>query len=296
MSMSETIAFSGRILSDLTLELGEGPTFDPATGTAWWFNIKGRELHELHLESGRKTLHVLPFMGSVLAVIDPLRQLIASDRGLFIRDTKTGELTAYAALESNPNNRSNDGRVHPSGSLWVSTMGRKAEKEAGAIYHVAKGVVTRLYGGVSIPNGICFSPDGGIGYFVDSAINHIMRVDLDPATGLPTGEATVFSDQSGNPGDVDGSVCDADGLIWNARWGQGAVDVYKPDGSWVARHAVPATQSSCPAFIGAKADRLLVTSAWQDMDDAARKADPNAGKTFELGVTVKGRFEPAYTL
>lgn len=296
MSMSETIAFSGRILSDLTLELGEGPTFDPATGTAWWFNIKGRELHELHLESGRKTLHVLPFMGSVLAVIDPLRQLIASDRGLFIRDTKTGELTAYAALESNPNNRSNDGRVHPSGSLWVSTMGRKAEKEAGAIYHVAKGVVTRLYGGVSIPNGICFSPDGSIGYFVDSAINHIMRVDLDPATGLPTGEATVFSDQSGNPGDVDGSVCDADGLIWNARWGQGTVDVYKPDGSWVARHAVPATQSSCPAFIGAKADRLLVTSAWQDMDDAARKADPNAGKTFELGVTVKGRFEPAYTL
>ena len=294
--MSETIPFSGRILSDLPLELGEGPTFDPATGTAWWFNIKGRELHELHLESGRKTLHVLPFMGSVLAVIDPERQLIASDRGLFIRDTKTGELTAYAALESNPNNRSNDGRVHPSGSLWVSTMGRKAEKEAGAIYHVAKGVVTRLYGNISIPNGICFSPDGSIGYFVDSAINHIMRVDLDPATGVPTGDATVFSDQSGNPGDVDGSVCDADGRIWNARWGQGAVDVYTPDGTRIARHAVPATQSSCPAFIGAKADRLLVTSAWQDMDDAARKADAKAGQTFELGVTVNGRFEPAYTL
>ena len=133
-------------------------------------------------------------------------------------------------------------------------------------------------------------------YFVDSAINHIMRVDLDPKTGLPAGEATVFSDQSGNPGDVDGSVCDADGRIWNARWGQGAVDVYTPDGTHIARHAVPATQSSCPAFIGAKADRLLVTSAWQDMDDAARKADAKAGQTFELGVTVNGRFEPAYTL
>ena len=178
--MSEIIPFSGKVLSDLPLELGEGPTFDPATGTAWWFNIKGRELHELHLETGRKTLHALPFMGSVLAVIDPKRQLIASDRGLFIRDTKSGELTAYAALESNPGNRSNDGRVHPSGSLWVSTMGRKAEKEAGAIYHVGKGTVTRIYGGISIPNGICFSPDGTTGYFVDSAINHIMRVDSQP--------------------------------------------------------------------------------------------------------------------
>lgn len=294
--MTETIPFSGKILCDLNLELGEGPTFDPATGTAWWFNIKGRELHELHLESGRKTVHALPFLGSVFAVIDAGRQLIASDKGLFIRDTSTGELTAYAAIESNPGNRSNDGRVHSSGSLWIGTMGRSAEKGAGAIYHIAKGVVTRLYGNVSIPNAICFSPDGAIGYFVDSAINHIMRVDLDPKTGLPVGDATVFSDQSGNPGDVDGAVCDADGLIWNARWGQGAVDVYKPDGTRVKRYAVPATQSSCPAFIGARADRLLVTSAWQDMDADARKADPNAGRTFDLGITVNGRFEPNYTL
>ncbi|WP_438749895.1 SMP-30/gluconolactonase/LRE family protein [Pararhizobium sp. O133] len=294
--MTETVPFSGKILCDLNLELGEGPTFDPATGTAWWFNIKGRELHELHLETGRKAVHALPFMGSVLALIDAGRQLIASDKGLFIRDTATGDLTAYAVIESNPGNRSNDGRVHPSGSLWIGTMGRSAEKGAGAIYHVAKGTVTRLYGNVSIPNSICFSPDGTIGYFVDSAINHIMRVELDPKTGLPVGDATVFSDQSGNPGDVDGAVCDADGLIWNARWGQGAVDVYKPDGTKVKRYSVPATQSSCPAFIGAKADRLLVTSAWQGMDAEARKADPNAGRTFELGITVNGRFEPNYTL
>jgi sugar lactone lactonase YvrE len=294
--MTETIAFSGKILCDTALELGEGPTFDPATGTAWWFNIKGRELHELHLESGRKQVHPLPFMGSVLAVIDPQRQLLASDQGLFIRDTQTGALSSYAALENKPANRSNDGRVHSSGSLWVSTMGKSAEKNAGAIYHVAKGVVTRLYGDITIGNGICFSPDGGTAYFVDSSNNQFMRVAVDPQTGLPSGEPTLFSDQSGNPGDVDGAVCDADGLVWNARWGEGTVDVYAPDGTRIRRHAVPASQSTCPAFIGAGADRLLVTSAFADMDDAARAADPHAGKTFELGVAVKGRFEPAYKL
>jgi sugar lactone lactonase YvrE len=294
--MPEAIAFTGKILCGETLELGEGPSFDPATGTAWWFNIKGKELHELHLESGRKSVHPLPFMASVMAIVDPEQQLIASDQGLFIRNTQTGTFKAYATLEDNPENRSNDGRMHPSGSLWVSTMGRRAQKGAGAIYHVAKGTVTKLYSNISIPNGICFSPDGSTGYFVDSAVNHIMKVALDPETGLPTGDASVFNDQSGNPGDVDGSVCDADGLIWNARWGQGAVDVYKPDGTKIARYAVPATQSSCPAFIGAKADRLLVTSAWQDMDAEARAADPNAGQTFELGVSVKGRFEPIFRL
>src|SRR5215217_6159668 len=140
--MTETIAFSGRILCNAALQLGEGPAFDPATGIAWWHNIKGKELHELHLESGLKRVHTMPFLSSVIAVIDPDRQLIVSDEGLFVRETKSGMLTKFGSLEDKPGNRSNDGRVHPSGSLWIGTMGRTAEKNAGAIYHVAGSTVT----------------------------------------------------------------------------------------------------------------------------------------------------------
>ncbi|QGJ73313.1 SMP-30/gluconolactonase/LRE family protein [Sinorhizobium meliloti] len=294
--MTDLVPFSGRTLSEAASELGEGPTFDPGTGTAWWFNITGRELHELHLESGRKAIHSLPFLGSVLAVIDPLRQLIASDQGLFVRDTESSKLGHFATLEEKPGNRSNDGRVHPCGALWIGTMGRSAEKHAGAIYHVAGSRVTKLYSNITIPNAICFSPDGATAYFTDTDVNQLMRVDIDPATALPTGDPVLLSDESTSPGGVDGAVCDDDGLIWNARWGASAVEVYKPDGQKVARYAVPATQPSCPAFVGAKAERLLVTSAWQGMDDAARAADPHAGKTFELGIEVKGRFEPAFRL
>ncbi|WP_457582440.1 SMP-30/gluconolactonase/LRE family protein [Ensifer canadensis] len=294
--MSDSIAFSGRILCESPSMLGEGPTYDPGSGTAWWFNIKGKELHELHLETGRKTVHALPFLGSVLAVIDPSRQLIASDQGLFLRDTQTGAFSLVMTLEVKPGNRSNDGRVHASGSLWIGTMGRSAEKGAGAIYHVAGTRVTKLYDRVTIPNSICFSPDGTIAYFVDTDVNHLMRVDIDAETGLPTGEPSLLVDSSGEAGGIDGSVCDADGLIWNARWGSGTVDVYRPDGVRVARHAVPTTQPSCTAFIGQKADRMLVTSAWQDLDGAARAADPHAGKTFDLGVSVRGRFEPSFRL
>lgn len=292
----ETTAFSGRILCDTACELGEGPTFDPATGTAWWFDIKGQVLHELHLATSAKRAHALPFLGSVLAVVDPARQLIVCDQGLYIRETGSGALNRIGVLEDEPGNRSNDGRVHPCGALWASTMGRSAERHAGAIYHVAGGTVTRLFSNLTIPNGICFSPDGATAYFTDTDVNRLMRVDLDAKTGLPVGEPAVLSDQSGNPGGVDGSVCDAEGLIWNARWGEGAVDVYRPDGRRIARHLLPATQTTCPAFVGPSADRLLVTSAWEGMDEAARAADPDAGKTFELGIAVSGRFEPAYRL
>lgn len=294
--MTDTHSFNGRILSDIACQLGEGPTYDPATGRAFWFDITGRKLHELHLASMAKTEHDLPFLGSVLAVIDAARQLVVSDQGLFIREVADGRLTPFVKLEDKAENRSNDGRVHPSGALWASTMGRRTEKQSGAIYHIAGDRVTKLFSNVTIPNSICFSPDGSTGYFTDTDVNQLMRIALDPKTGLPIGEPQVLSDEAGTPGGVDGSVCDADGLIWNARWGSNAVEVYTPDGEKIARYLVPASQASCPAFIGEKAERLLVTSAWQGMDASGHLADPHAGQTFELGITVKGRFEPNFRL
>ncbi|MCL6706098.1 SMP-30/gluconolactonase/LRE family protein [Pseudomonas sp. R2.Fl] len=292
--MTTSISFQGKPLCSAGLTLGEGPTYDPASRTAWWFDIKGKVLHELHLPSGRKTVHDLPFMASALARIDAGRQLVASEEGLFIRDAATGALTLLTALEANkPGNRSNDGRVHQSGALWIGTMGKTAEDGAGAIYHVAGTTVTTLYPSLSIPNSICFSPDGATGYFTDSRANRLMTVPLDPKTGLPTGEPRMLVEGEGMDGDFDGSVCDADGFIWNARWGAAAVDRYDPSGRHVERYALPAKQVTCPAFIGDGLDRLLVTSARDGLDENATEAD---GQTFDLGITVKGRAEPDFRL
>jgi sugar lactone lactonase YvrE len=161
---------------------------------------------------------------------------------------------------------------------------------------VAAGKVTKLFSGVSIPNSICFSPDGTIGYFTDTRISRLMRVMVDPQTGLPAGEPIVMVDSMDEPGGLDGSVCDADGYIWNARWGAGVVDRYSPDGLRIARYRVPAAQPSCPAFIGANADRLAVTTAWEGLDEDARSTQPSAGALLELGISVKGVFDPAFVI
>ena len=50
--MTDIHPFTGTILSDVTCTLGEGPTYDPGTDTAFWFDIIGRQLHELHLPTG----------------------------------------------------------------------------------------------------------------------------------------------------------------------------------------------------------------------------------------------------
>jgi sugar lactone lactonase len=288
--MMETVPTS--ILSADRCRLGEGPTYDVATDTAWWFDILEGRLFQADLGSGQVRTHELGRMASALARIDAQRQLIVAEDGLYIRSVADGGMTLYRPLEAdNPRTRSNDARVHPCGTFWIGTMGRKAEARAGAIYALHRGEISLLFASVTIPNAICFSPDGALGYFADTAANVLYRVALDPATGLPSGAPERLLQHSG-VGSLDGAVVDADGRIWNACWGGGCIDVYSPQGRHLRRLRVPARQSSCPAFVGADLSRLLVTSAWQDMDEAARAEDPEHGRTFLMEVAARGRPEP----
>src|SRR6185312_5710519 len=288
--MTEQVPSS--ILCEERCHLGEGPTYDVATDTAWWFDIREGRLFEAQLGSGQIHVHPLGRMASALGRIDAERQLIVAEDGLYLRNVADGTLSLYRPLEAdNPATRSNDARVHPSGTFWIGTMGRRAEAGAGAIYAFHRGKISMLFPRITIPNSICFSPDGATGYFADTARAVLYAVPLDPATGLPRGEPDVLLRHTGIGG-LDGSVCDADGQIWNACWGASRVDVYSPQGERLRSLRVPAKQSSCPAFVGADLSRLLVTSAWQDMDAEARAADPQAGCSFLLQASARGRAEP----
>lgn len=284
---------SASILSDVNCHLGEGPTYDPATGTLYWFDIRERKLFEKRMPDAEPVVHELPEMTSALAVIDADRQLIATETGLYVRDVKSGKLTLHTPLEAgNADTRANDARVHPCGAFWVGTMSRTERAKAGAIYWFFRGELRLLIPGITVPNSICFSPDGAIAYFTGLEGNMLMRVACDPATGLPTGEPRVFADTRNQKGWLDGSVCDADGTVWNARWDGACIDAYAPDGRLVKTVPLPARRTTCPAFVGKRADRMIVTSAWQGLSDEERAADPNAGRTFLLDLPVRGRHEP----
>ncbi len=283
----------GVILSGETCVLGEGPTYDAAADTLYWFDILESRMLTRKLSGGETVIHQFQEMASAIATIDAERQLLVTETGLHMRDARTGKLSPHMSVEaSNAGTRSNDARVHPCGALWFSTMGKKAEAGAGAIYWYFRGEVRLLYPAITIPNSICFSADGSVGYYADTAQNLLYRVDCDADTGLPTGEPKLFVDGRARGGGIDGSVVDLNGTLWNAVWGGARVDAYAPDGTLVRSVVVPVSQPSCPAFVGANADRMVVTSAWEHMDAAARAADPHAGKTFLLDIEVNGRHEP----
>jgi sugar lactone lactonase YvrE len=286
-----------QILDHTQCELGEGPTYDPVQDKAWWFDIVGRRLYEHDFDAGRTDVHELPVMASMLGVVDAATQLVATEDGLYLRDAATNRLTLHHPLESdNPATRSNDGRVHPSGAIWIGTMGKDAEPGAGAIYWFFKGELRRLYPEISIPNSICFSPDAATAYFTDSRTGRLMTVRVDPGDGYPIGEASVLYDYGIQKSGLDGAVTDADGTIWIACWGAARLIAVSPKGERLHSVPLPASQVTCPAFIGRNLARLLVTSAWQNLKDEERAADEHAGKTFVVDMPVRGKAEPRVIL
>ncbi|WP_404934391.1 SMP-30/gluconolactonase/LRE family protein [Nitratireductor sp. L15S-10] len=272
--------------------LGEGPTYDRHTDTAWWFDILGKALFEHCFADGVTRKHVLPELSSALARVDDERQLLVAESGLYLRNIADGNLKLHHPLEEdNPQTRSNDSRVHPSGAFWIGTMGKHAEQGMGSIYWYRKGEVRRLYSGITVTNAICFSPDGRVGYFTDTPTLQIMQVPLDPETGLPVGEPSPFGKPS-RDGDPDGAVVDAEGNLWVARWGGHCVEVYSAQGVLLRKIELPAALTTCPVFVGPQADRLLVTSASIGVDpDSPDAAFAGGVYLVDLG-GPRGRFEP----
>jgi sugar lactone lactonase YvrE len=272
------------VFDDRICALGEGPFWHPERGQLFWFDILGmRLLTRTHLGPQQWDFDE---QVSAAGWIDRDRLLIASESRLMRFDLATGVRDTICALEADTRaTRSNDGRADPQGGFWIGTMGKAAERGAGAIYRYCRGELRRLFAGITIPNAICFAPDGQTAYFCDTPTRRIRRQALDPA-GWPVGEPSDLVTITEDGVFPDGAVVDAEGCLWNAQWGGARVVRYDASGREIARVKVPARQSSCPAFGGANLDALFVTSA------ATGLTGPAEGRTFRLSVApVAGQAE-----
>ena len=229
-------------------ELGEGPLWHPTLQQLFWFDILNKQLMTRTGDTPRRWQ--FDDLVSAAGWIDEDRLLIASEKALFQLDLSNSRETHVADLEADqPETRSNDGRADRQGGFWIGTMGKAAEPGLGRIYRYYKGEVRTIVKDITIPNAICFSPDGGRAYYSCSRAKTIWRLDLD-ADGWPKGEAKVLLDMTGEDGVPDGAVVDANGTVWNAQWGLSRIAGYTPFGKFVASYDIPAKHSSCPAFGG----------------------------------------------
>lgn len=288
--MSVPAVFDERICS-----LGEGPLWHPQRQQLFWFDVTGKKLLS-QTESSKQEWHVGEQV-SAAGWIDRDTLLIASETALFSFRLDTGSREPICALEANNSlTRCNDGRADPWGGFWISTMGKQAQTDAGAIYRYYRGELRQLVAPVTIPNAICFSPDRRCGYFADMAKQQIWRQALAEKDGWPLGEPELFIDLHRAGVYPDGAVIDREGRLWNAQWGAGRVACYDRDGSFISSIELPASQTTCPAFGGADFRTLFVTSATQDLSAEQIREQRDAGKTFAIRIDAEGQPEPQIRL
>ena len=269
-------------------ELGEGALWHPLRRQFFWFDILGKKLHSV--EEGEARTWSFVELVSAAGWVSRNVLLIAGERDLFLFDLETEEIETVAELEADdPGTRSNDGRADRQGGFWIGTMGKRGgdDPERGSIWRWYRGEMRRMFSGLTIPNSICFAPDGTRAYFSDTVTQRIQTVTLD-ADGWPVGQPGTFVDLAAEGLYPDGATVDADGNLWNAQWGAGRVACYAPDGRFLKAVPMGASQTSCPAFGGEGLATLYCTSAHEGMDASARAADPDAGKTFAVQGVGRG--------
>ena len=262
--------------------LGEGPLWHPLRGELFWFDINAHRL------LSKTALWQFDEYVSAAGWISQDELLIASESQLFRFHLSDHSQSKIYDLEAdNPITRSNDGRCDPQGGFWIGTMGKKAEARAGAIYRYYRGDLVRLFPEITIPNAICFAPDGQTAYFTDTPLRQIFAVDLD-AEGWPCSAPRVAVDLTATAENPDGAVVDAQGNIWNAQWGAARLACYSPQGTLLETLKIGARQATCPAFAGASS-RIFCTSATEGIAAAALTASD--GQTFTAEVSAIGQLE-----
>lgn len=218
--------------------------------------------------------------------------------GFAVVDPNTGAVEMLAPVDAaDPTTRMNDGKCDPEGRFWAGHMPDRAvgNPGRGSLYRLdARGRIARVLSGLSLPNGLDWSPDGATMYFIDTLAFRVEAFDMNPSQGHLSNRRPLVEWPARREPLVapDGMCVDAEGFLWIAFWGGWCVRRYAPDGKEVGEIRLPVAQVTSCAFGGEGLEHLYITTAAHNLSDRQRRAQPLAGALFYCRPGVSGR--PAY--
>jgi sugar lactone lactonase YvrE len=284
------------LLLDVRVELGEGPIWHPDRLSLSWVDQLAGRVNRLALDGTEgPAIDIGRRVGAALPTAAGDGLVLTSANG-FERADEAGRLEPLAAVTIGaPSGFVNDAKCDALGRLWAGTIGIAhdggPERGAGVLCRLdPDGTLTTARTGLSLANGLDWSPDGRTLYFIDSLDGGIDAHDFDLDTGtIGPPRRAVDLRLPVAQGFADGMCVDADGAIWVAVWGTGEVRRYTPAGDLDRTIRVPVSQPTSCVFAGPGLDVLVITSAWHQLDDAERARQPHAGGVFCCRPGPRGR-------
>ena len=231
------------------------------------------------------TYQVPGTVGAVAPVEGDRGWVLAAGRGFAVLEPD-GAFRVISEVASD-GSRVNDGAADPQGRFWAGTIAD--QPGAAVLYRLERdGRVESMLDGLTISNGIGWSPDGRTMYLADSGPRVIHAFDFDGGDGTISGARSLIT-VAEDVGAPDGLTVDAEGDLWVAIWGAGRVHRYSPRGELRQALAVPAVETTSCAFAGPGLHRLYVTTATEEWTDEERRADPEAGLVYRFETDAIGR-------
>lgn len=278
-------------VSPQRFKLAEGPFWDPATAALYFVDIAG--MLACRLDTRGLAQWRLDEPVSAIIPTDKGDALLTLASGVYRLDlaspTDHARLSLFSQPDRTPGNRANESRCDARGRLWVGTMQNNigpdgedlpVERDSGSLFVLEGEKTLPVLEGLGIPNTLAWSEDGRYLYSADSKVGQLWRYSLD-ADGLPGARETWAEP---GPGAPDGSALDAQGYLWNARWGGGCLLRYAPDGRIDQRIALPVSHPTSCVFGGPDLRTLYVTSARPNQG-----AGPLDGAVLSARLDVQGQ-------
>ena len=264
--------------------LAEGPVWDPRSSCLWWVDIQRGQVHRFDPASGADTYFEVGEDVGTVAVRAAGGLVIATTTGLYTCLEDGGRKTLLHAVDTDPpGGRFNDGKADPWGRFWAGTM-LDDPPGACALYRMDPDrSLHTMVTGVSCSNGLAWSPDGSVMYYIDTQTGGVDAFDHAVATGDLSGRRRIVDIDRGHP---DGMTVDADGCLWVALWDGWGLQRFAPDGRLLATVEVPAQRVTSCAFGGPSLSTLYVTTARTGLRDFADQ--PHAGSLFAVEPGVSG--------
>lgn len=268
-------------LTDPLAYHAEGPVWSPRWGGLRWLDMLAGDILSLDGQSQVGRTHV----GDIVAAVRPRRDggaVIGVERG-FVLEGSEGELTRLPPLWQSGDTRMNEGSCDPDGRFYCGSMSYDQETPLGRLFRLdPDGSSSEVLDGITVSNGLDWSPDGSRAYYNDTPNRRIDVFDYDPDTGLHNRRCFARIPDAGMP---DGLTVDADGGVWSAVFNHGVVQRFSPDGELDDIVEVPVRQVTACCFGGHDLGELYITTSREGLGDGE---DPPAGSVFVARPGVAG--------
>ncbi len=278
-------------ISDVCTYHGEGPYWDHRRGELLLVDmLEGDVL--VRREDGSFDRHKIhPRLTGVLRGRTSGGYVIGVERGFMFANADFSSLVEGPEAFQDSSVRMNDGGCDPAGRFLCGSMGWEGGFGAGTLYSLDRDhSISAVLTGITISNGLHFSASGEVAFFNDTPTGRIDALGYDVATGRFTDRRTfaVVEPALGMP---DGMAIDAEGGIWTALYGGGAVARYDSSGRLTAHVPLPVTNVTACSFGGRDLSTLFITTTQENIP---RGSEPKAGALFALEAPIPGAPLPMY--